>query len=61
MNTSQRLDALDKEYDRALRNLQTLMDATQDPKRQYQITTIGNRMHIVYEELKDKILSGKPL
>jgi len=59
MNTSQRRDALDKEYDRLLRNWQSLMEKTTDPHAQHRLHIVGDRMHRYYLELLREIETGK--
>jgi hypothetical protein len=58
MNTSQRLKALEADYERLLRQWQSLMDKTTDPHAQHRLHIIGNRMHSMFEEMRDEILTG---
>ena len=60
MNTSQRLKALDAEYDLILRKWQNEMERATDPDRQHKLHIVGNRAHMLYEEMREEILSGRP-
>ena len=58
MNTSQRLKALEAEYGRLLLEWHSLMEKITDPHAQHRLHAAGNRLHIMYEDMREEILTG---